>query len=251
MPSSFSTPVAEREVKVWTFSTATSAEISAKYLEVLDGDECNRAAQFSSGRDRDAFVVTRGVLRHLLGSCLGLHPASIRFTNGAKGKPQLTPATTLRFNVSHSGELAAIAITASCEIGIDLEQIRPIPEMEEIVERYFHVRENAQILSRPREARDRTFFRFWTRKEAYLKAIGEGLSQKLLTAPVLSHPDLQAETVDQAADGTRSVWTFQDLDFGDRFSAAVAYGDSRRPLSVFPTIDHAMFLGLPQDAAAG
>ncbi len=244
MSSDFCCTIPEREVRVWMVNTAAPAEMSAKYLEVLDAVELDRAAQFSRKRDHDSFVVTRGALRCLLGSCLDLHPAGIRFAYGAKGKPALAPANPLRFNVSHSEEFALIAVTPGCEIGIDIEMIRPVPEMEDIVKRYFHDQERTGILSQADQARERSFFRLWTRKEAYIKAIGESLSDLPLAIPVFSHPDLLVETVDFAPDGARSVWTFHDLELDPRFAAAIVYADRQRPLSVFPTMDPAELPGL-------
>ena len=146
----------------------------------LSPDERRRAARFHFERDRRRFAAARGILRAILGRYLGLDPSALGFAYGHHGKPALaSPSAGPRFNVSHSGGLALLAFAAEHEVGVDVEQERPVPEMDSIRERNFSARENAELGVLPEAERGRAFFRCWTRKEAFIKAIGDGLSYPL------------------------------------------------------------------------
>jgi 4'-phosphopantetheinyl transferase len=155
-------------------------------LAVLSDDERVRAARFVRARDRRRFARCRAALRQILGGLLGESPGSLRFRAVAHGKPEIDFAamgidavnalTDLRFNVSHSSELALIGVCRGREIGVDLEKIRPISESERIVTSYFSAAERAEFAAIAPAARDDAFFRGWTRKEAVLKGLGIGLA---------------------------------------------------------------------------
>jgi 4'-phosphopantetheinyl transferase len=151
-------------------------------LVVLSADEQLRAARFVRARDRRRFARCRASLREILGAILDQPPASLAFRAVARGKPELDLADQkdgqfrLRFNVSHSADLAMIAICRGCELGIDLEQIRPVSEAERIVASFFSDAEQAEFASIPGSARPIAFVRGWTRKEAILKGLGVGIA---------------------------------------------------------------------------
>jgi 4'-phosphopantetheinyl transferase len=234
-----------RQVHVWTLRTNASSKVIARCEEVLAPDERSRAAQFRVSRPRESFILTRAALRYLLGHYLGQHPASICLQYGTNGKPDLSQKSELRFNVTHSGEMAAIALTQGCDVGIDLEQLRPLPDMEEIAARSFCNEEAAEINSLPAGERERAFFVCWTRKEAYVKAIGAGLSRSLNSFRVTVKPDAPANLMflDDEMNASES-WTLHDLGLGADYAGAVAYGDQLRPLSIFPAIDSERFLNI-------
>jgi 4'-phosphopantetheinyl transferase len=126
--------------------------------------------------------VGRGVLRALLGRYLGVEPGKVRLQFGAHGKPGLAPGCggkDLRFNVTHSQDLALYAFARGRELGIDLEQIRPLPDADQIASGFFSARESAAYKALPVDQRREAFFRCWTRKEAYIKALGGGLALPL------------------------------------------------------------------------
>jgi 4'-phosphopantetheinyl transferase len=125
MQPSRSFDLSMRQVHVWTLRTKASSNVISRFEEVLAPDERSRAAQFRVSRPRESFILTRAALRHLLGHYLGQNPASICLQYGTNGKPALSHKSELRFNVTHSGDMAAIALTQGCDVGIDLEQIRP------------------------------------------------------------------------------------------------------------------------------
>lgn len=233
-----SSELSEREVHVWTLRTAASSDVIATCEQVLAPDETRRAARFRFGHLRESFIWTRGALRHLIGRYIGRSPASIQFQYSSNGKPALTPDSGLRFNVTHSGDLAAIALTIGCDIGVDLEQLRPLPELEQIAARFFCPEEVAEIHSLPRDDKERAFFTCWTRKEAYIKAVGGGLSVPLDSFRVTVKPDTPAGVTfpDQEATASKS-WTLHNLQLAPDYAGAIAYGDRERPLSIFPIID--------------
>ncbi len=149
-------------------------------LAILSDDERARAARFVRARERRRFARCRAALREILGGLLGEPADSLRFRAFARGKPELDRGpgviAPLRFNVSHSDSLALIAVGWGREIGVDLERLRPISEAERIVASFFTASEQATFAAIDPEAREVTFLRGWTRKEAVLKGFGAGIS---------------------------------------------------------------------------
>jgi len=149
---------------------------------ILSPDEQARAARFHFERDRRRFVVCRARLREILASYLDAPATAIRFVYGEHGKPALTgpwECNEISFNLSHSEDLAVIAVARGVEVGIDVECVRPIPEARRIAERCFSIGERAALEKLPAAERPAAFYGVWTRKEACLKAIGTGLSYPL------------------------------------------------------------------------
>jgi 4'-phosphopantetheinyl transferase len=235
-----------RDVHVWTLRTGASDDVAAKFEPVLVRGERDRAAGFRFDHLRRSFVIARGALRCLLGRYLDLDPASIRFNYGSKGKPAVASAAGIEFNATHSGGLAAFAFTVGCQIGVDLEQIRPLTEMQHIADRFFCPEEAAEIRSLPPSERERAFFCCWTRKEAYIKAIGDGLSAPLDKFRVTLQPNEAARFIHLAHDIIAAkAWTLHDLCLASVYAAALAYRDRQRSLSVFPIVDPAGLIGIP------
>jgi len=160
-------------------------------LALLSSDEQERAARFVRARDRRRFARCRAAVREILGSLLGQPPARVRFRAGGQGKPELDPAgfsggspggqaedgrPAIRFNISHSAELALVAVCRGRELGVDLERVRPIVEADRIVASYFSPREQSDFAAIGDEHKELAFLRGWTRKEAILKGLGIGLA---------------------------------------------------------------------------
>ncbi len=174
--------LSDNEIHVWRASLDQPAAYVGQLRQTLSPDERSRAERFQFERDRRRFIVGRGVLRAILGYYLSLDPGRLQFRYGPRGKPCLSEelgGDTLQFNLAHSHELALYAFTAGREIGIDLEYIRPIPDIEQIAARFFSASENATWRILPANQKQEAFFNCWTRKEAYLKATGNGLAQPL------------------------------------------------------------------------
>lgn len=166
----------------------------AAVAAVLDQAEQDRAGRFTRRCDRARFILARGVLRHLLAAYLGQPASTLSFRRGPYGKPALEQAGP-SFNLSHSGNLVTIAVaTAGHDVGIDVEQRRPLHDMAGLVRRCCSEAERVALSTLPVQCVEAAFFRLWTRKEAVLKATGEGLTRRLAsisvglaeTAPLLS-----------------------------------------------------------------
>ncbi len=182
--------LAADEIRVWLVELDAGLETQAEVdgtepgpeLALLDADERARAARFVRARDRRRFVRCRAALREILGELCGRPPASLRFRAVARGKPELIePDSTgarqaLRFNVSHSSAMALIAVCRGTELGVDLEQLKPVGEAERIVASFFSEAEQAEFATIAVEARPTAFLRGWTRKEAILKGLGVGIA---------------------------------------------------------------------------
>ena len=228
-----SPPVACREeVHVWRVPLDAPASEVAHHAALLTADERARAERFFFDVHRRRFTVARGALRRVLGRYLDARPEALRFDYGPQGKPSLRrPAgTSLRFNVSHSGALALIAVTAERALGVDVERVDPKRAAVNIAERFFAPEEVAVFRSLPPEQREEGFFNAWTRKEAYMKATGRGLTLGLDRFVVTLRPGAAAALVSTAwhpPDAAR--WTMRALDPGPGYAAALAVeGDAWR-----------------------
>lgn len=164
-------------VDVWAFDLLASTERVEHAYDLLSENERQRAERFHFPADRRRFVIARATLRKVLGDCLEIAPKQLVFEYSEYGKPKLaTPKSDLRFNASRSRERALIACTRGREIGVDIECIRRDLEVEDLAKRFFSVAENERLRSVPSDLRHVAFLRCWTCKEAYVKAIGKGLS---------------------------------------------------------------------------
>ncbi|MGQ0715384.1 MAG: 4'-phosphopantetheinyl transferase family protein [Gemmatimonadaceae bacterium] len=201
-------------------------------LGTLDREERGRADRFHFPRDRDRFRIGRGMLRGLLAHYTGVPPDRIRLKNGARGKPALDDANAaLHFNVSHAGGVALFAFTRLTELGIDVEHIHEMPDLLPIAERFFAPAERRALRKLDGQEQLEAFFVCWTRKEAYIKAIGEGLACPLDRFVVTMHPDERARFVEIGGDGiAAAMWTLEDLRPAPGYVGAVAIP------SVAPTI---------------
>ncbi|HEX3372085.1 MAG TPA: 4'-phosphopantetheinyl transferase superfamily protein [Candidatus Acidoferrales bacterium] len=167
-------------VHVWSVPTGGSLKLET-FTEVLSSEEKARADRFHFERDRRAFIVCRGALRRLISTYTGISAAHIGFRVGPHGKPSLKQEhrTELRFNVSHSGEVALVAFSLHEELGVDVELKRTNVDFLALAQLSFSRDERAAILSCSAEDRADLFYEFWTCKEAYIKADGRGLSVPL------------------------------------------------------------------------
>jgi 4'-phosphopantetheinyl transferase len=167
-----------KTVHVWCGSLDVDRETREKFVQVLSATERSRAERFLLERDRNSFIAAHGILRCLLAGYLGCAADAIQFTHGAHGKPAVSDPrlpNPLSFNLSHAHGLAAVAIVRGREIGVDIEKIRPDFAGKEVAKRYFSAAEIAELGRLPEARRAEGFFLCWTRKEAYVKALGEGL----------------------------------------------------------------------------
>lgn len=166
-------------VEVWWTSAQTTTRSVDDLMAVLDPDEQRRAERFRVADARWRFVTARAMVRCLLGRRLGVPPQSLIVAIGPRGKPELGNAPNApRFNLAHSGDVAVVAI-ARHELGVDVEELRPVPRAERLAARFFSEAERRWLSALPKAHRDRGFLDLWTCKEAYLKAIGTGIELPL------------------------------------------------------------------------
>lgn len=214
------------EVHVWRATLDQTPSRIQRFLHTLAADERARAERFHFERDREHFIVARGVLRAILGGYLKRAPECLSFCYGSHGKPALageSGGNAIRFNVSHSRGVALYAVARGREVGIDLEHIRFDVAVAEIAERFFSRREVGMLLALPTDAQRQAFFRCWTRKEAYIKARGEGLSLPLDQFDVSLAPGEPAELLRTQRDPSEaSRWSLHELTSAPGYVAALA-----------------------------
>jgi 4'-phosphopantetheinyl transferase len=172
----------EDEVQLWRADLEAIGGNESRWRQVLSSDELTRASRFHFSRDRQRFIAARALLRTILGAYLRTEPNRLIFCYSQKEKPSLHGAhadSGITFNLSHSGGIALFAFTRRREIGVDVEHIRRDSDFDAIARRFFSAHEQNQLTALPAEEKVEAFFRCWTRKEAYMKATGDGLSLPL------------------------------------------------------------------------
>lgn len=218
--------LAADEVHVWRIALERPIEEVQELQNLLASEEKSRADRFRFEKDRRRFVVVRGLLRVILARYLDLEPSQLRFVYSDYGKPALAPApdtSGLSFNLSHAHELALVAVTRDRHVGIDLEYMRPIPEVEQIAERFFSPQENEILRTFDDSEKLKAFYQFWTCKEAYIKARGEGLSIPLDRFQVVPRPGQAAPVLSVEGDPQEaSRWSMRELMPGTCYVAALA-----------------------------
>jgi 4'-phosphopantetheinyl transferase len=214
------------EVHLWCASLEPAESEVAPLRDVLSEDECRRAADFLSGPLRNRFIVGRARLRLILARYLAVAPRAIRFQYCDLGKPVLAAPWNgggLSFNLAHSRALAVYAVAADRDVGVDIEGIRPLTNMTRLIERWFAPEEIEQWRQLPLELRTLGFFSGWTRKEAWLKAVGSGLSFPLDQIVVSLTPEGPARIVSIRGDARAAdAWWMDGNSPAPGYVAAVA-----------------------------
>jgi len=199
-------------------------EPSALDEAVLDDEERSRSSRFIHPRDRRRFVRAHADLRVFLAHCLGVEPATVRYETGAHGKPRLAPAfPPLEFNLSHSEELGLLAVARDVAVGVDVEKERTLPDALSIADAHFTTAEAKRLRSLPLSERRTAFFRYWARKEAVIKAGGEGLGRALDSFEVDGTPGATQGVIRWAGEPRSSTdWLLRDLPAPAGYAAASA-----------------------------
>ncbi len=219
--------LATGDVHVWRFSLDQSPTIVNALRQLLAHDEQTRADRFYFEVDRRHFIAARGCLRTILSRYVKTPPEKIRFGYNDYGKPQLAtssaPCQLVHFNATHSGGLALYAFTSLGEIGVDVEHISPEFAGADIARRFFSSTEVACLEKLPSEMQPRAFFNCWTRKEAFIKAKGVGLSLPLDQFDVTLAPAEPATILRTGWDENEAaLWSLRTIDAGPAYAAAVA-----------------------------
>ncbi|HEX3470576.1 MAG TPA: 4'-phosphopantetheinyl transferase superfamily protein [Silvibacterium sp.] len=211
------------EVHIWRLEPEPAVELS-HYFHLLDRGEQDRAGRFRFQHLTRSFIVDHGRLRLILGAYTRSNPEDLVFSLNKFGKPRLEDLDSgLRFNLSHTEGLTLLALCLDAEIGIDVEAVRPMEDWQEVARSHFSIRENDALKSTIRSDRQNAFFRCWTRKEAFLKANGHGLSMPLDSFAVSLAPEEFPALLDCAWDPHEtSRWLLFSLELGQKFIGALA-----------------------------
>ena len=215
-----------QSIEVVLTRLAAAPEAVRASATLLSEAERQRARRFAFDRDASRFIVARARLRELLAVRLGVHAQAVEFEYGAYGKPALSRRfadSHLRFNVSHCGDVAAYAFSCGHAIGIDVEAVREISDADDIAAHYFSPRENATYRALKRSDRPLGFFNCWTRKEAFVKALGDGLSMPLDRFDVTLAPGEPASVLRvENTSGDDAGWRLDSLCPAAGYIAAIA-----------------------------
>ncbi len=215
----------ETIVQVWCISQQSALANVQHLKSLLSGDEIRRACRFRFDKDRNQFTIARGLLRTVLGGYLRMDPRAPQFHYSENGKPALAEhfnPHNVQFNVAHSGDLILIGLARQSRVGVDVEQVRTVFATDEIAERFFSQRERQCLRSIPSEHRHEAFFRCWTRKEAYIKATGDGLSLPLDQFDVsfaIQEPARLLATRPEPAEAAH--WSMYNLDIAPGYAGAL------------------------------
>lgn len=213
------------EVHLWRASLDLPAAAVEGMAGMLSPDEQERAARFRVPQVRARFTAARAILRDILSRYLHCEPSALVFGYRKHGKPFLVPGAEadIRFNLSHSHGLALYGICRGREVGIDLERIRQDREHDRLARRFFSPQEVAALQGLPPDERVEAFFHCWTRKEAYLKARGEGLAIPLASFDVSLAPGEAAALLGVAGDSREAErWSILAIQAGPGYAAALA-----------------------------
>jgi 4'-phosphopantetheinyl transferase len=231
-----------QELHLWCVDFDRSRATIDRLVECLSDEERQRSQRFLRDVDRQQFIVSHGAVRTILGQYLGIPPGHIEIKIGPGGKPQLANSPhfpPLHHNLSHSERLAMIAVTLDHEVGVDVERIRPSVDIESIVQRFFAPGERTRWQALPDHERLAAFFRCWTRKEAYLKARGIGLSSGLDQFEVSLAPGEPARLLRGDIPGdSPQRWQMHDVSPAEEYMAAcvVEQGIDRLSLYEWPIL---------------
>ncbi|HUC86075.1 MAG TPA: 4'-phosphopantetheinyl transferase superfamily protein [Candidatus Acidoferrales bacterium] len=227
-------PLGKKDVHLWTACLDEFTRLLREFKSVLSPQESARASRFKYPRDRDRFVIAKGLLRFLFSLYRDVEPAQHEFTLGPQGKPESVAAQgleRLHFNVSHSDSMVLYAITRATAVGVDIERIRHMDDLDNLAQQFFTAGEAATLRALPAEKRLVAFFNCWTRKEAFLKATGQGIAGGMNTVEVTLAPDESARLLNLGGDTNAARgWILDPLVPAAGYLAALAYQGPRLKL---------------------
>jgi 4'-phosphopantetheinyl transferase len=224
-------PALERTVHVWAVPLDDARVDLDGGRELLSPDERERVARFYFEQHRRRYLIAHIALHRILSCYLQIDPARLFFELGSNGKPKLTPAlgfSDIEFNLSHSNEMALLAVNRIGEVGVDIEYVKPDFKFKQIAERFFTAREATALRGLPPELQRQAFFKCWTCKEAFLKAKGTGLSGKLdeveITLGAADRVQIRADV---------PGWSLAELNSIDAYQAALVVAGSSVPIQFY------------------
>jgi 4'-phosphopantetheinyl transferase len=226
------------EIHLWKIALDDSSpKPEVLYNEILSEDEKERADRLRFAEYRERFVTARAYLRKILGTYLNTNPGDIVFEYNEHGKPEIPARSNprqIQFNLTHSRNLALCALTIDSAVGVDLEFARQVMRPEKILERFFHEGERNYYDSQPRTMKTLTFFKLWTIREAYSKAVGTGFSSQLkeidLSLALTGPPPARVSLSHSKHPG---IWSIMEIAPGEGYIGAVAYRGDAKEISYF------------------
>lgn len=219
------------EVHIWRAHFDLTAQSVTSFRRVLSAEEVDRAARFHFEKDQRRYIIARGILRYVLGRYLEIPPAEVQIRYNTRGKPEVATSSSLNFNLSHSGNIILYAFGQNRKIGIDIEQIRNNVEFLELAQHSFSPLERAALAQMPPQSIPQAFFNCWTRKEAYIKAIGEGFYFPLDCFDVSLIPGEPATLIQIGGSPQEAArWAMRELWLDPAYAAAlVVEGNDWQP----------------------
>lgn len=211
---------APNSVDIWTVPIRTTEPVVGEMKQSLSSDERERALRFYAEEHRHSFIIGRGILRAILAFYISARPEDLIFNYGSKGKPYLKNHPDVHFNLGHSADRAVYAVAGN-ELGVDIELIKQVRDWQKISERFFSLRESDELRRLGPDQQMAGFFACWTRKEAYIKATGEGLAAGLNKFSAGANPSRSEGAIETDEAGQSSHWYFKDLRVGDQYAGAV------------------------------
>ena len=226
----------EKETQVWSVLLDAGPEGMQGALSLLSPEEQARCSEFRLGSLQQRYTLARAALRTLLAAYLDVPAGSIPLRYGARGKPFLQdPSSRLQFNLAHSGDLCVLAFTLDSDVGVDLERIRSLRDAAAVAERFFSKEECEDLLQAPAAQREQAFFRCWTRKEAFVKAVGAGLYFPLNRFRVSLQERAALLEINGSTTEAES-WSLHDLPTQPGYAAALAVRNRKRGVRVYPML---------------
>ncbi|HET9111193.1 MAG TPA: 4'-phosphopantetheinyl transferase superfamily protein [Ktedonobacterales bacterium] len=224
LPLAHAPALADGAAHVWLADVERLRPMLDLFAGLLSDDERRRADAFARPDDRQRFTLTHGLLRRLLGEYLEVSPAELRFRTEAHGKPWLaSPSSPMAFNVSHADACVLIAVARGREVGVDIERVGGQSADHLSAADFFSTEERASLAALPADERLEAFYRCWTRKEAYLKATGAGLTTPLdaFTVPLTPIPPSQRRLLTESSAPGARRWRLQDLPPVEGYAASL------------------------------
>ena len=214
-------------IHLWRLDTLSMGERWREYRDMLSERETKRANRYHFKADRVAFILRRSVLRILAGHYLGIDPQVLEFTKGLYGKPKIIARLNkdgLQFNISVSNAIILLGFAIGRNIGVDVERVRPIDDIDSIAKHFFSPSEKALLLSQPPNEKLHSFYRIWTLKEALLKALGIGLTQGAGLFGIRLKANDGVEIIDNQLDILNSEqWSLKTIECDGNYYAATAF----------------------------
>lgn len=235
MPPSFPRPTPDHLHVYWVDARLLTVGDAARWVDALPEVERTRFARFKHERSAHEFLVGRLIVRRWLATLTGHRPNDWQFVEGFRGRPEVaSPHTSLRFNIAHSGGVVACIFTDGREAGVDVEDLGRRAIEPGLWTRYCAPSEIADIEAHPVDARHRRFLAYWTLKEAYLKALGLGISVHLSDIAFTAHPERPSVEFHDSLAGTSTDWAFGITSLSDQF--LMSWATPQPPSAPRPTV---------------